>query len=476
MRNSELWRQPVTRLGGLMARQALSPVELLEACLERCDRLNPSVNAIVAFDRDDARLQAHRSEQRMRSGTRLSVLDGIPVTVKDNLFARGFPATWGSRLFAEFKPEQDDLAVASLRAAGAIIVGKTNTPEFALASHTDNLLFGKTRNPWDLALTPGGSSGGAAAAISAGMIPLALGTDAGGSIRRPAGYTGIVGIRPSTGRIPRCYGFPSLAHDFQAIAPAARTVDDLYALFRIVAHADTRDRASLVFGNEALPAGLDRPPLPRLRIRYAAGVGDEPVDREIRDSMDRAAAQFAGLGHDVRPGPAPFDLAQVGRIWSVLSPVGVARVVSEHPSWRERVSPAILTMADAGQAVAAADYVKAIDDLQRLRASVAAEFENFDVLLTAASAAMPWPVTQAYPSEIDGRPASPRGGSLFSTFVNAAGLPAMSLPAAPSSIGLPIGLQLVGRFGADLQLFRLARQFERAHPWANRWPSLAESC
>jgi aspartyl-tRNA(Asn)/glutamyl-tRNA(Gln) amidotransferase subunit A len=477
----ELWKLPVTELATLMARKALSPVELLEMYLERCARLNGALNAIVAFDHDGARAQAKASEQRMRTGTRLGALDGIPVTVKDNLFVRGLPATWGSRLFRDHRPEQDDLVVARLRAAGALIVGKTNTPELALASHTDNLVFGKTRNPWNLALTPGGSSGGAVAAVAAGLAPLAIGTDAGGSIRRPAGYTGIVGLRPSSGRIARCYGFPALAHDFQVIGPAARTVDELYALVRCVAGADARDRASLAFSGEVLPEALDAQPLPRLRIRHVAGIGAHPIDAPIRAAIARAAQQLEALGHHVSDGPAPFDPDEIDRIRAVLSGAAVARVVSPHEGWREQVGSSVAEWTDNGLKLSAVDHVRALDALHALRVRIAGEFDTVDVLLTATSTAMPWPVEQPFPPQIDGRAAGSRASGLFSGFVNAAGLPAISVPVTPGAAGLPdglpeglpIGMQLIGAFGADLQLLQLAHEYERAHPWAGRWPASA---
>jgi len=467
------WQLSVTELSALMARKALSPVELLEMYLARIDRLNPVLNAIVAFDIEGARAAAQASEQRMMSGTRLGVLDGIPATIKDNLFAKGLPATWGSRLFEGFMPADDDRVVSSLRAAGAVIVGKTNTPELALAAHTDNLLFGKTRNPWDTALTPGGSSGGAVAAIAAGLAPIAIGTDAGGSIRRPAGYTGIVGLRPSTGRIPRRHGFPALANDFQVIGPAARTVAELYEVFRTVAQPEAADRASLAFGDRPLPPALQPGTLRRLRIRYVSGIGSEPVDPQVRAALARAAQQIAALGHEVVEGLVPFDIDQVDAIRGVLSGAAVARVVEKHADWREKVGEAILDWGTKGLRLTATDYVNALDSLQALRARATSEFETFDILLTATSTAMPWPVEHPFPKEIDGRPAAARGSGLFSGYVNAAGLPAISVPVEPSSAGLPIGMQLVGAFGDDLSVLQLARQFEDAHPWAHRWPSIA---
>jgi len=455
-----------------MERKSLSPVALLDMYLARCERINPLLNAIVAFDIDGAHAAAKASEKRMMSGTRLGDLDGIPATVKDNLFVKGLPATWGSRLFEGFLPQDDDCVVSRLRAAGAVIIGKTNTPELALASHTDNLVFGTTRNPWNTALTPGGSSGGAVAAVAAGLAPIAIGTDAGGSIRRPAGYTGIVGMRPSSGRIARRFGFPALAHDFQVIGPAARTVGELHAVLRVVAGPESSDRASLAFSSQPLPEKLETGSLRRLRIRYVSGIGDEPIDPAIRAAIARAAKQVADLGHEVVEGPVPFDSAQVDTIRSVLSSAAVARVVEKHADWQEKVGAAILDWGSRGLRLTATDYVNAMDALQALRVRASVEFETFDILLTATSTAMPWPAALPFPKEIDGRPAGPRGSGLFAGYVNAAGLPAISVPVEPSPQGLPIGMQLVGAFGADLAVLQLAKQFEDAYPWSGRWPAI----
>src|SRR3972149_6033746 len=235
MNHQSLERLSVAALSSRIARKDVSPVEVFDYFFSRYERLNRHVNAIVAGDSESARAAARAAEARALNGSRLGALDGIPVTIKDNIFVRGCAVTWGSRLYQNFRPECDDIAIERLRSAGAVFLGTTNTPEFALNQYTDNLVFGATRNPWAPDLTPGGSSGGAVAALALGLAPLAVGTDAGGSIRRPASYAGVVGFRPSTGRIPRVSGFPALAHDFQVVAPAARSVDDAYLLFRIMA-------------------------------------------------------------------------------------------------------------------------------------------------------------------------------------------------------------------------------------------------
>lgn len=466
-----LERLSVAALSSRIARKQVSPVEVLEYFLRRCEKLNPHVNAIVAVHADSARAAAHAAEKRALNGSRLGALDGIPVTIKDNLFVRDWTVTWGSRLYRDFRPGRDDVAIERLRSAGAVFLGTTNTPEFALNQHTDNLLFGATRNPWSLELTPGGSSGGAVAALALGLAPLAVGTDAGGSIRRPASYAGVVGFRPSTGRIPRAYGFPALAHDFQVIAPAARSTEDAYLLFRTVAGADKRDRLSGAFSE--LPGELGRPALRRLRVRLVLAAGDAPVDPQIKRSVELAARELSALGHHVDSGPAPYAIERIDALWATLSSAGLARVLEKRHAWRDSVNPSAQAVADRGAAVDARQYIKALDDVAALRLEFAEFFEAVDVLLTPTSAALPWALGLPYPTLIDGRTVGPRGAAVFATFVNAAGLPAISIPGTPAAGGLPIGLQLVGRFGDDITVMALAAEYEKAHPWVERWPDLA---
>ena len=254
---------------GLRARR-FTAADVVEACLERIARIDPALNSFVALDADGARMAARDSDARLAAGQPRSMLEGIPLSIKDNILVRGLPATWGSRAFADFVPEVDELPVARLRAAGSIILGKTNVPELTLEGYTNNDLFGVTRNPWNQALTPGGSSGGAAASVAAGLVPAAIGTDGGGSIRRPACHTGLVGFKPSTGRIARIDGFPAILTDFETIGTLTRSVADLL-LLDTLAGPDVRDRRSLY-----APA----PPFegPRRRILYIPRVAACPVD------------------------------------------------------------------------------------------------------------------------------------------------------------------------------------------------------
>lgn len=449
-----LWSLPATALAGGFRRGALDPVAVLAACLARIDRLNPLLNALVFVDRAGALEAAERSRRRWATGKQLSALDGVPVTVKDNMFVAGMPATWGSELFAGFVPGVDETPVARARAAGMIILGKTNTPEFAIAGHTDNRLFGATRNPWDASLTPGGSSGGAVAGLMGGFAPLALATDAGGSIRRPASHVGCLGLKTSVGVVERRHGFPPLANDLQTVGPLARCVDDLAALFDVI--------------SGGLHGGEVRRPL---RIAAFAGAADCPVDPEVGEIHRRMAARLAEIGHRVEDIAAPYDPLDVQTLASALTAAGLARVQGQHASeWDRKVGEQAARAAQAGSAMSAVEYVAALDKVRDFRWRMHDIFQRCDVLATPTAAALPWSVGQPYPPTIAGEPAGPRSSAIFTAFVNVAGLPAVSLPAGRSAGGLPIGVQFVANHGGEPALIALARQIERRWPWPELAP------
>ncbi len=333
--------------------------------------------------------EAEASEARHRAGEPLGPLDGVPVSIKDNLLAAGMPAAWSSRLFEDFVAEADESPVAGLRAAGAVLVGKTNVSEFTSEGYTKNDLFGTTGNPWNPALTPGGSSGGAVASVAAGMVPAALGTDGGGSIRRPAGYTGLVGLKPSLGRVPRFGGFPPLLLDMEVAGGLTRSVRD----------------ARLVF--EALAARVQAPP-PARRILYVERFGAAPLDPAIAGACRDAAGALADLGHDVREGPLPFDPEPIDRVWVEIARIGLAGLFGRHPEAGAKASRKYVEMAERGAAMPATRLSDILDTLRAFRAAVAAAFESVDVVMTPASAAMPWPAFEPYPAGVDGVAARPR--------------------------------------------------------------------
>ena len=446
------FRLDLTSLSAALRNGALTAAALLERCLARIEALDPALNCFVALDVAGARAAAAASDARLLAGQARSALEGIPVSIKDNILAAGLPATWGSRGLADNVPAHDELPVARLRAAGAIVVGKTNVPEFTLEGYTRNDLFGVTRNPWDVRLTPGGSSGGAAASVAAGFVPAALGTDGGGSIRRPACHCGLVGFKSSTGHVPRCDGFPAILTDFEVIGTLSRSVEDARRLDAVLSGPDPRDQRSW-----QAPA----PPWTgeRRRIRYVPRFGTAPVDPEVAAATEAVASALAAEGHAVEEGGAPVDLEEVARIWHVISRAGVAWLLArEGGRLAATAGQTARAMATDGERLTGMDYIDALERTAALRRQVAALFRSTDLVLTPTAAALPWPADEPYPRTIAGQTAGPRDHAIFTGWVNVTGLPAISLPVAVSAAGLPIGVQFVAPFAADAALLDFAER------------------
>jgi len=460
-----LWELSAAELTAGYGSGEFSPRDALEAVLARIDAVNAKINAIVTLDADGARRATDASAARWRQRAALGPFDGVPLTVKDNIPVRGMRATWGSRLYADWIPDHDELPIRRLRDGGAAIVGKTNCPEFTLQGYTDNLVFGVTRNPWDLALTPGGSSGGAVAAVAAGLGPVAVGTDGGGSIRRPAAHTGLIGFKPSRDAVARADGFPTILFDCEVIGPIARTVADARALFRAL--AGTRPSQA--------DAARDHSPdsNPRaLRVLYVPQFGGSPVDPEVARNVSDAAHDLASLGHAVEQGEAPFDIEALNRAWPVISQAGLAWLLKQHADRTGGISPPMQEMAANGGALSATDYYTALEIVVNLRQQLSDFFTRYDLILTPSIAALAWPADQPFPPTIAGHAVGPRGHAVFTAFANMAGCPAISIPCAPAANGQPIGFQIVGAIGQDELLLDVAAQYERLRPWANRRPSM----
>jgi aspartyl-tRNA(Asn)/glutamyl-tRNA(Gln) amidotransferase subunit A len=467
----ELWQLPATELGSGYSAGAFTPVDVCESVFRRLDKVNPSINAFVTIDEQTARRSAEESAKRWQASAALGPLDGVPISVKDNILVRGLRSTWGSKLYSNNVPTIDELPVARLRAAGVTILGKTNCPEFTLQGYTDNLLFGPTRNPWDLQLTPGGSSGGAVAAVAAGLGPIAIGTDGGGSIRRPASHTGLVGLKPSRGRVPRSDGFPVTLLDFESVGPIARTVDDLILVMQILSRPDPRDSLSSEYRN----VPFDVPAVAQCRIRFIRSFANSPVDPEIASSVEAAARQFAEHGYIVEEGEVPFALEPLNQAWAAIGQAGLAWLLESFPGWQGKVTSAMEEMAKIGQKRTGSEYVAALDAVRNLRSALGLFFRDYDVILTPSAAALPWLATDPFPTEIAGEKVGPRGHAVFTGFANMAGCPGINVPANPSRRGLPIGFQLVAAPAQDGLLCGLAKQYEAWRPWVDRFPDRVSS-
>ncbi|MDR3516525.1 MAG: amidase [Azospirillaceae bacterium] len=443
--------ETLTDLSNGLANGEITAESLLDLCLQRIAERDPALNSFVHVDHVGAGIAARQSDARRAAGVALSPLDGIPLSVKDNLLVRGMPATWGSRALQSYVPDHDELPVARLRAAGAVLLGKTNVPELTLEGYTRNDLFGVTRNPWNPELTPGGSSGGAAASVAAGLVPAAIGTDGGGSIRRPACHTGLVGWKPSIGRMARGDGFPAILTDFETIGTLTHAVADAMLLDAVLSGPDIADRRSLPTVGPGRAAGPTR-------ILFIPRFGAAPVDPEVAAVTGGFADKLSAFGHRVETGEVFFDLDICARIWQVIARSGVAWLMDRTDWDLARLAGASAqAMAADGRGMTGANYFEALDQVAHLRRRCDELFTRFNYVLTPTAAALPWAAATPYPDRIGGLPAGPRDHAIFTGWVNAAGLPAISLPAGQSADGLPIGVQLVGGFGRDQALLSFAR-------------------
>ena len=447
-------------------RRALSPIEVTRFLLDRLDALQPKINAFCIIDRDGALTAARDSEERWQQGEPGGRLDGVPVTIKDLMLMRGFPTLRGSRLV---DPDQDwwedAPAVARLRAAGAIILGKTTTPEFGWKALGDSPLTGITRNPWDLSRTPGGSSAGAAAACASGIGALHLGSDGAGSIRIPAAFSGVFGLKPSFGRVP---AYPLSAMGLLAhLGPLARTVGDAALMLTVLSQPDHRDPYALPPDDTNWCDGIEGG-VRGWRIAFSPTLGHGGVDPEITTAVAEAARQFETLGAVVEEVGAIFPPPREAlfTLWAA----GAAKLLDPYPpDRRPLVDPGLVATAAEGDRISAVDYLGA--DLVRtaLSQQMAAFHQKYDLLLTPM---MPIPALPVGQDLND--PATERhwiDWSPFSYPFNMTRQPAASIPCGLTRAGLPIGLQIVGPLYADARVLRAARAFETTQP--ERRPPLA---
>lgn len=460
---TQLWQLSATELTKGFRDRRWTPVEALASIHERLHQINPTLNAVVQLSQD-ALEAAQQSSERYATGTPIGPLDGVPISIKDNLVMAGGPTTWGTLALKEWVSQHDELPVQRLREAGAVLFAKTNTPEFTLEGYTSNPVYGVTVSPWDINLTPGGSSGGAAAAVAAGIGPLALGTDGGGSIRRPAAHCGLVGLKPSIGRIARGEGLPQLLLDLEVVGPIARCVEDAELLLNVLEGSDCLDRRSQVL---KLPS--DRK---LTRLLCITSLDGQPVDPQIRQQVEAATDRFEQLGMRVERTDFPLDLASLNDAWSDIGKIGLAQLAQTNPDWIAQASPKYREMAEAGTSLPSTKLWQLLNVIDELRNQVDGLFTRTDVVLMPSIAALSWPADEPYPPMIDGQPVGPRGHAVFTGWVNAAGNPAISLPAGLSREGLPIGLQLIGPWQADHLLLALAARYQHDQPWQHDYRAL----
>jgi len=462
------WRSALDLAAAIRSKQ-VSPVEVAEATLARIEALNPRLNAFCLITPDVALRDAREAEIAVVKGEPIGPLHGVPVSLKDVIFTRGLRTTGGSRLFAEAVPEEDAIAVGRLRAAGAVIVGKTNTSELGHKAVTENPLFGVTRNPWNLELTPGGSSGGAAAAVASGLGPVALGTDGGGSVRIPAAFCGVYGLKPSWGRIPQHPSFPGWEH-LSVTGPITRTVRDAALVLDVIAGGDDRDRHSLPREDGSYVESCDED-IKGLHVAWTPDLGYATVDPAVQALCENAAAEFEALGCHVEVvNPGWEDSEEIFR--TIVSAQFYAHWSDRLPAQEAQLDPSLVKFIRRGGAVSARDYVLAMDRARAYWHEAQTFLQRFDLLLTPTVAVAPFAAGQPAPREIAGQAISVLGWMPFTFPFNLTGQPAASVPAGFTEDGLPVGLQIIGRRNADRTVLAASAAYETACPWSERRPQL----
>lgn len=472
MPESDLADWDATALSGAIAERRVSCREVMTAFLDRIERTNPVVNAIVSLrDRDAVLAEARAADDEIAAGRRRGVLHGLPQAIKDLTPCKGFPTTLGSPIYASAIAEADAIMVERMRAAGAIFIGKTNVPEFGLGSNTYNNVFGPTLNAYDQTKTAGGSSGGTAVALALGMLPVADGSDHGGSLRNPAAYNNIFGLRPSHGRVPASTE-EVFSTSLAVSGPMARTVPDLAMLLSVQSGYDARIPSMIREDGSAFAAPLDTD-VKGWRIGWLGDFGGEiPLERGIRDLCEGGLKTLEGLGAHIEEVRPAHPLEQAFQDWIVLRQAGFAGTrhdIHADPRTRALMKPEAQWEAEAGLSRSALEVETALRGRTAWYEAVRRLFERFDILALPTAQVFPFPIETHWPQEIEGRPMDTyhRWMQVVVPFTMA-NSPAISVPVGFSEAGLPMGMQLAGPSGEELRVLRIAHAYDQATQWVKR--------
>ena len=465
----DLAQQSAARLATLYRKGKASPVETMKAILARTAKIGPQINAFTRIDGREALKAARASERRWRKGEPLSALDGVPVSIKELVRVKGWPASMGSKLTDKAAADADAPAVARLREAGAIVFAQSTSSEYGHKGVTDSPLNGITRNPWNLERTPGGSSGGAGAAVAAGLGPLAIGTDGGGSVRIPSSFNGLVGLKATFGRVPAWP--PSLTGDLSNTGPMARTALDCALMMNVIARPDARDAYALPEDDTNYAKKIDGK-LKKLKVAFVLRFGDHPLDIEVAALVTKAARAFEKLGCKVEEVEAPFPYGDAGRAFVIHWLAALQRLLQLYPESRHgEFDPNLLASAKAGLRYSLQDVVNAQVTRRELAIAWNLFFAKYDLLLSPAVAVQPFEVGQNLPQGPEGK-----ANALWSPYTSQFNLsrhPAASVPCGLSRDGLPIGLQIAAGHYKDALVLRAAARYADSHPL--KFPALPET-
>ena len=459
-----------TELLRCMRSKEVSARDVMEAHLARIERVNPRVNAIVTLHADEAMAAAIRADEALARGETLGLLHGLPVAHKDSFLTRGMRTTFGSPIYQRLIPDQDSIVVERQKRAGAITLGKTNMPEFAAGSQTFNTVFGATRNPYDVTKTCGGSSGGAAVALACGMVALADGSDLGGSLRNPANFCNVVGLRPSIGRVAQ---WPSQnAWGTLAVAgPMARTVEDVALFLRVLAGPDARDPISLGDDGDRFAEPLQRD-FAGTRIAWTADLGGLPVEPAVTAVLESQRAVFGEIGCDVEE--ASPDLSEADEVFQTLRGVSFVNafgtLLDQHPT---SFKDTIVWNVQFGRSLTGTQVGEATQQRSAIFARMHEFMKKYEFLIAPVNQVVPFSIDQEYPTEINGvRMNNYLDWMRSCSAITVTGHPAISVPCGFTPDGLPVGVQIVGRYRDELGLLQFAHAFEQRTRSGERKPPL----
>lgn len=462
----------------LIAEKAISSVEMVEASYRRITELEPQLNAFITLDEEGALSAARKADEQQAKGKNLGVLHGVPIAVKDLEVTKGLRTTLGSTFFKNWIPDYDSVAVERLRATGAVILGKTNTPEFGNREETFTDIAATCNNPWDPSRMPGGSSGGTASAIAAGMCSIGTGSDGGGSVRLPASFCGIFGHKPTHGRIPRYGGQAKPAYNSAGTSgPMSNDVRDSAILNQALSGFDVRDPGSI---KTAVPDYLTEleDGVDQMRIGTTMTLGISDVNDDVATAVENSWAAFSELGANVEKLAIAFDPIPREAWWTLWTAGQVAmygHLADERP---EDLMPYTLEMIEHGRTLTGADVSLALRNVQNLQLQLHQVFQEYDLILAPTNAAVAWPHLQPpekIGSEInqDEMAGINYGAIPFTMVFNSSFNPASSIPCGFGEAGMPVGLQIIGGYDDDATVLRASRAFEQVRPWIGDRPSIS---
>jgi len=450
--------------------QELTSQEITELMIERIEKINPIINAYCTPTFKQARKMASEADKKIEKGEKIGLLHGIPTSIKDLNLTKGIRTTFGSKLYENFIPDEDDIVVKRLKKEGCVILGKTNTPEFGFKGATDNLIFGTSKNPWDLNKTTGGSSGGAAASVTSGMAFLAQGSDGGGSIRIPSSLCGVYGLKPTFGRVPNYPRELIFAETLSVNGPIVRYVKDAALMLQTMKGSFLGDRHSLPDDDINYLEIIDETPN-KLKIGYTLDLGyakaiNSEVEKTILDSLEI----FRDYGWDVenikmklRKPELPFYTLWTGKLAYELSP--------KLNEWEDKMDPDLIKLIKGGMGYDAFSIIRAQDTRKELYEEFYRIFKDIDLMITPTTAVPAFAIGMMFPPKIDGKRVSPTAWQAFTFPFNLTEQPAASIPCGWSKEGLPIGMQIIGRKFDEATVLQVSKAFEDSQPWQNKRPT-----